>query len=122
MGENPPIEFLDVLDVDGNPLGVSKPRSQVHTEGLWRRCTHVWIINSKGELVLQKRADRKESHPSLWDISSAGHVSAGDSSLITALREAEEELGINLVEEELEPLFTRKVQHVRHEGKYSDNE
>jgi hypothetical protein len=51
----------------------------------------VWIMNSKGEVILQKRAPQKESYPNMWDISSAGsftnntkllgHISAGDEPL-----------------------------------------
>ncbi|PPD68134.1 hypothetical protein GOBAR_DD34985 [Gossypium barbadense] len=35
-------------------------------------------------LDLLTKIDCKDSWPGLWDISSAGHISAGDSSLITA--------------------------------------
>jgi hypothetical protein len=46
---------------------------------------HVWLfVESTQELLVQKRADRKDSWPGLWDISSAGHITAGDTSLLTA--------------------------------------
>jgi hypothetical protein len=35
-----PIEYLDVLDEHGNNTGVSKPRSEVHKNGLWHRVAH----------------------------------------------------------------------------------
>ncbi len=57
----------------------------MHADGDYHGAVHVWIyVESTGELLLQKRADRKDSWPGLWDISSAGHISAGDTSLITA--------------------------------------
>jgi hypothetical protein len=60
-------------------------RHLVHADGDYHAAVHVWIyVESTGELLLQKRADRKDSWPGLWDISSAGHISAGDTSLITA--------------------------------------
>ena len=60
-------------------------RSAVHRDGDYHRAVHVWIYaESTQELLLQRRADCKDSWPGLWDISSAGHISAGDSSLITA--------------------------------------
>jgi hypothetical protein len=60
-------------------------RHLVHADGDYHGAVHVWIyVESTGELLLQKRADRKDSWPGLWDISSAGHISAGDTSLITA--------------------------------------
>eukprot|EP01119_Soliformovum_irregulare_P014431 TRINITY_DN3947_c0_g1_i2.p1 TRINITY_DN3947_c0_g1~~TRINITY_DN3947_c0_g1_i2.p1 ORF type:complete len:185 (+),score=48.17 TRINITY_DN3947_c0_g1_i2:17-571(+) len=76
-------EYLDVLDENGKFTGISHPRSQVHREGLWHRVVHVWIVNSKGQVLLQQRTLNKESWPGMWDISSAGHISAGEGSLVT---------------------------------------
>lgn len=60
-------------------------RSEVHRDGDYHRAVHVWIYSeSTGELLLQRRADCKDSWPGQWDISSAGHISAGDSSLFSA--------------------------------------
>ncbi|KAL6996765.1 hypothetical protein U1Q18_006893 [Sarracenia purpurea var. burkii] len=42
------------------------------------------VESSTQELLLQRRADCKDSWAGLWDVSSAGHISAGDSSLSTA--------------------------------------
>lgn len=46
------------------------------------------------EILLQKRSAVKDSNPGCYDISSAGHLSAGDQPLEGALRELKEELGI----------------------------
>ncbi|KAB2077162.1 hypothetical protein ERO13_A06G076350v2 [Gossypium hirsutum] len=83
------VEYLDVLTKIGKKIdkkiGGSKPRGDVHRDGDYHKAVHVWIFTeSTQELLLQKRADCKDSWPGLWDISSAGHISAGDSSLITA--------------------------------------
>ncbi|KAG6535707.1 hypothetical protein ZIOFF_000730 [Zingiber officinale] len=78
-------EHLDVLTKTGEKTGVSKPRSLVHRDGDYHRAVHVWIYSeSTQELLLQKRADCKASWPAKWDISSAGHISSGESSLLTA--------------------------------------
>ncbi|KAG4201867.1 hypothetical protein ERO13_A05G304350v2 [Gossypium hirsutum] len=83
------VEYLDVLTKIGKKIGKkiggSKPRGDVHRDGDYHKAVHVWIFTeSTQELLLQKRADCKDSWPGLWDISSAGHISSGDSSLITA--------------------------------------
>ncbi|KAF2301545.1 hypothetical protein GH714_025691 [Hevea brasiliensis] len=62
-------------------------------------------VLAKTELLLQRRADSKDSWPGLWDISSAGHISAGDSSLVSARRELHEELGIVLPKDAFELIF-----------------
>ncbi|KDO46123.1 hypothetical protein CISIN_1g0040121mg, partial [Citrus sinensis] len=59
--------------------------SEVHRVGDYHRTVNAWIFaESTQELLLQRRADFKDSWPGMWDISSAGHISAGDSSLISA--------------------------------------
>lgn len=60
-------------------------RGDVHRDGDYHRAVHIWIFaENTQQLLLQRRADCKDSWPGLWDISSAGHISAGDSSLVTA--------------------------------------
>ncbi|CAN1814484.1 Nudix hydrolase 3, partial [Linum perenne] len=96
-------EHFDVLTKTGEKTGVSKPRGAVHRDGDYHRAVHVWIFaESTQQLLLQKRSDCKDSWPGQWDISSAGHISAGDSSLVSARRELEEELGIRLPRDESE--------------------
>ena len=115
-------ELFDIYDENGNSLGISKPRSEVHTNGCWHRAVHIWILNSQGQLLIQKRAAIKQSHPDLWDISSAGHISAGESPEASAIRELEEELGVRAEPTEFKYLFTITESSTQHEGKYIDNE
>ncbi|XP_078443179.1 nudix hydrolase homolog 3 [Wolffia australiana] len=116
-------ECFDVLTRTGEKTGVAKPRSLVHRDGDYHRAVHVWIYaESTGELLLQRRADCKDSWPGLWDISSAGHISAGSSSLLTARRELEEELGISLPEDAFELLFVFLQESVLNEGTFINNE
>eukprot|EP00741_Cyanophora_paradoxa_P015986 tig00000042_g15432.t1 len=94
-------EMFDVLNEDGSPMvdpataqQVRKKRKECHRDGSWHTSVHTWVINKDGELLLQRRHPTKQSYPDMWDISSAGHVSAGEDSLGTAVRELEEEMGI----------------------------
>ncbi|MFA5358548.1 MAG: NUDIX domain-containing protein [Patescibacteria group bacterium] len=116
------MEYFDILDKDGNPTGRIKPRDDVHRDGDWHASTHLWIINSKQELLIQKRSPEKESHPNLWDISSAGHVPAGTDIITSAVREAEEELGIDVDPKKMEFLFRLPVQAVLNNGTFINNE
>ncbi|XP_042468282.1 nudix hydrolase 3 isoform X2 [Zingiber officinale] len=116
-------EHLDVLTKTGEKTGVSKPRSLVHRDGDYHRAVHVWIYSeSTQELLLQKRADCKASWPAKWDISSAGHISSGESSLLTARRELFEELGIDLPKDAFELLFVSRHECVLNNGSYINNE
>ena len=99
------MEFLDIRDKNGNPTGEVKERSLVHADGDIHGTSHVWIVrkNEKGsyDLLLQKRSENKDAFPGCYDISSAGHLPAGQDYLSSALRELEEELGIKAKPEQL---------------------
>ena len=86
--------------------GTSKARKKVHTDGDWHRAVHIWIYNSQGNLILQKRAAGKDTFPGRWDVSVGGHVTSGDSVLDTALKEVQEELGMDINVADLEALGT----------------
>ena len=108
-------EYFDILDENGNKTGRSKPRSEVHRVGDWHKAAHIWIINSAGDILLQRRCDNKDSHPNMLDISCAGHISAGEDSRTGALRELKEELDLDVRPEELQFIKTLKCG-----SKYSD--
>ena len=98
------VEFLDVVDDTGKPTGQTVERSQAHREGAQHRTAHVWIARNKGgriQLLLQKRCMQKDSFPGCYDISSAGHIPAGEDYIPSALRELKEELGVTAQEEDL---------------------
>src|SRR5438067_1783374 len=69
-------------------------RKEVHENNLRHRAIHILIFNQKGEVLLQRRSPWKDRHPSLWDSSVAGHVSADEEYDATAQRELVEELGV----------------------------
>ena len=101
-------ELFDVLDENGNKTGIIKSREDVHRDGDWHRTVHIWIVNNQDEILLQKRSPNKDSYPNMWDISCAGHLSAGDSSLIGAIRELREELGLDITSSQLRLIGQRK--------------
>ena len=80
-------EYFDILDENGNKTGKIKLRTEVHRDGDWHKAIHIWIINDKGDILLQRRSADKDSNPNMLDISCAGHLTAGDDSLNGAIRE-----------------------------------
>jgi isopentenyldiphosphate isomerase len=115
-------EYFDVLDDKGNKTGKTKLRSEVHRDGDWHRSVHVWLLNSEGELLIQRRVPTKDSHPNKWTMSAGGHVSAGQSITEAALREMREEIGLEVREEDIEFLFSVCYQNVSQNGTFIDNE
>src|SRR5205807_2141424 len=71
---------------------------------------------------LQKRAAAKENWPGWWDVSAAGHCSAGESAVETAMRETAEELGLTLTVDELQHIGRFRDPVVLRGGTYIDNE
>ena len=94
-------EILDIYSKEGNHLG-TRTREECHSKepGFYHKPVWIWIINSKNEILVQKRASVKKSFPNYWDMPSAGHVEAGESSIKGAVRETAEELGVITNEED----------------------
>lgn len=91
------LELFDVLDDNFEETGMTRERTAVHETGTCHKTSHVWVYRKKTsgfDVLLQKRSENKDSFPGYYDISSAGHIRAGDEYLESALRELEEELGI----------------------------
>ena len=104
-------EKVDLFDRNDRPLGSSAAKRQAHEQGWWHRSAHVWIYDSRGRILMQKRSPAKEAFPGLWDISVAGHVSAGETPLQGALREMREEIGLSVPEEDLRYLTTIHMEY-----------
>ena len=105
-------EMLDTFDINGKFLG-SKPRSFCHSEnpGVYHKPVWIWIINSQGQILVQKRALTKKKNPGKWDMPSAGHVAAGESCLLGCVRETREELGLKVNEKDFIFLKEFIVEH-----------
>jgi isopentenyldiphosphate isomerase len=116
------MEMIDLYNPDGSPAGKTVPRSEAHRLGLLHKTVHIWVASPAGDLLLQKRAMAKESHPGLWDISAAGHITAGDSSVRAAVRELEEEIGIIAAERDLRFLFALNQRFDDPEHEFFDRE
>ena len=101
-------EYFDILDEKGNKTGKTKLRSEVHRDGDWHKAVHIWIINNDGDILLQRRCATKDSNPNMLDISSAGHLSAGDDSITGAIRELKEELNLDINPKDIHFIKTLK--------------
>jgi len=86
-------EQFDVVDQDDRVLRQAS-RGEVHREGWLHRAVHIFLLNRRGEVFLQRRSGLKDMHPGMWDSSAAGHLDAGEDYHPAAVRELEEELGV----------------------------
>jgi isopentenyldiphosphate isomerase len=112
-------EALDVLlPPDGVPTGVTKARSAVHRDGDLHRTLHLWIVSGQN-VLLQRRAAGKDLEPGKLDVTVGGHFGAGET-LAEVLREAREELGVEVTPGALEYLGTFRA--TRHYPGVTDDE
>ncbi len=97
-------EILEIYDLKGKHAGTkerekfySQARKEFKKTGkVSEQCAWVQLIlmNSKGKIILQRRAKTKKENANLIDKTIGGHIRAGHSDTITMVRECAEELGI----------------------------
>jgi isopentenyl-diphosphate delta-isomerase type 1 len=87
-------EIFDVVDAHDQVIGQA-PRSEVHAKGLSHRAVHIFVFNTQGKLLLQKRSPTKDEFPSRYTSSASGHLHSGESYREAACRELAEELGLH---------------------------
>lgn len=97
------MEKWDLLDGDGRPLGQTLVRGDKLRPGQYHLVVHIWVEDSKGRLLIQKRAPHLKLMPDTWAVT-GGSALAGEDSLTAAARELSEELGIEAAPSELKRL------------------
>lgn len=89
------MEIWEILDEKGNKTGKTIERGKIIPEGFYHLGADVWIMNSKGEILIQKRSAAKRKSPNVWAMT-GGSVIKGETSLEAIKREVLEELGVQL--------------------------
>jgi 16S rRNA (adenine1518-N6/adenine1519-N6)-dimethyltransferase len=87
-------QYISIADKNDNEIGQATKLEAIQ-KGLIRRVARIFIVNSKGKILLTKRTDNRLLLPGAWDQSSAGHVDPGETYEQAAYRELKEELGIS---------------------------
>jgi isopentenyldiphosphate isomerase len=99
------IDKYEVLDEHGHKTGEILDRSTVHKRQLWHEVVNIWVINSKGELLMQLRAPDVELSPSVWDVTVGTHVRPGEAPSDAAIRGLQHELALTTTPDQLNHLF-----------------
>ncbi|UKB85513.1 isopentenyl-diphosphate Delta-isomerase [Chryseobacterium sp. MEBOG06] len=86
-------EFVVLVNPDDKVLGLME-KQQAHINGLLHRAFSVFLFNSKGEMLLQKRASGKYHSPNQWTNAVCSHPRESETYLEGATRRLKEELGI----------------------------
>ena len=88
--------MMDVILVDENDIAIGQmEKMEVHRKALLHRAFSIFIFNSKGEMLLQKRSDKKYHSASLWTNACCSHPQPGVATLIAANTRLVEEMGFS---------------------------
>lgn len=86
-------QIVILVDNNDNQTGIMS-KLEAHEKGLLHRAISVFIINSKGEWILQRRAFDKYHSNGLWTNTCCTHPNPGESNIESAKRRLREEMGI----------------------------
>ena len=103
------MEKWDILNSRGEPTGrrVNRGRRAILRAGEYHSVVHIWIIDSRGRLLIQRRSEKKHLMPGEW-AATGGATIAGETPFASARRELFEELSIYSDENSLKKIATIK--------------
>ncbi|MBA4418739.1 MAG: isopentenyl-diphosphate delta-isomerase [Syntrophus sp. (in: bacteria)] len=111
-------DLLILVDKDDNPVG-SGEKTQCHLiPAPLHRAFSIFIVNSKGEILIHKRSALKKTWPGFWTNACCSHPRAGESLEIATERRLQEELGFTAP---LQYLFTFKYE-AEYDQEYGEKE
>lgn len=95
-------EHVILVDSLGREIGTEE-KLKAHREGKLHRAFSIFIFNTPGELLLQKRSEKKYHSSGLWTNTCCSHPRRGESDYCAARRRLNEEMGFDC---ELTELFS----------------
>ena len=108
----PADELIDVLDESGAVIG-TKSRARVHQDGDWHGLIFVWsawLEEGRSMMMLQRRARRADPFSAQVDALAGGHLLQGECPVEGAVRELEEEVGLQGTPSQLVELGTMRME------------
>lgn len=99
-------EDFPLVDEQGNVVGRATRKFCHGGSMALHAVIHLHILSKDGRLYLQKRSMKKDIAPGRWDTSVGGHIDYGEHVKDALIREAREELGLDISALSVMPLFS----------------
>lgn len=91
-------DYIVLLNEQNQPIGTA-PKLEAHNNSTpLHKGFSLFLLNTKGELLLQQRSAQKKAWPNVWSNSCCGHPMLRESAIEAAKRRLEFELGIHSAE------------------------
>lgn len=117
-------EVLDELDWEtGQATGRQVLRGDAHRRGVPHKAMHLWVytrLEGRLAVLLQQRSFKKPNFPGQFGPTVGGHVTSGEG-LEALVREADEEIGLQVAPKQMERLGYNRF-HFSLPGGYEDYE
>lgn len=95
-------EQVILVNEKDEPIGLM-PKMEAHEKALLHRAFSVFVMNEKGETMLQQRASDKYHSPLLWTNTCCSHQREGEGNIQAGKRRLMEEMGFST---DLKELFS----------------
>lgn len=87
-------EKLIIVDENDNQISTGE-KLKIHQQGILHRCFSIFVFNSEGNLLLQKRSRSKYHSGGLWTNTCCSHPRDGEDIKIAVHRRLKEEMGFD---------------------------
>lgn len=99
------METRDLFDRNRKPIGEITTEDSNIAEEKYIQIVIICFENDNHEFLIQKRAEKKNGK---WALT-GGHVVSGEDSVTAILRETQEELGLDLAENDVVLVFSKRA-------------
>ncbi|MFZ1806460.1 MAG: isopentenyl-diphosphate Delta-isomerase [Cyclobacteriaceae bacterium] len=110
------MDHVILVDSEDRQIGTME-KMEAHRKGVLHRAFSVLVFNSKGEMLLQKRAKSKYHSGGLWSNACCSHPRPGETLKDATKRRMREELGIDT-----QPKYLYKFQYKAELGDLIEHE